>query len=252
MVETGAVNLTVDMAGQLLAPLGLAVRLHVDSPLVMGRQREPVHALCVGQTRRRLDARDWATAGEVEIVDGRSRGYIDVLAFNPTTRRLLVLEIKTELHDIGQLERTMNWYVRSAPAAARRLGWMPRTVHGAVLLLATEANDQRLHENRVLLARAFPVRARELSALMGGAARSDGLGLAMVDPRSRRKDWLRSTRIDGRRSRAPYLDYGDCLRGRRRGASGAEQSPTSVRAETARSTARLASRARPSRSGQQR
>jgi transcriptional regulator with XRE-family HTH domain len=119
MVETGRVNLTVDAAGQLMTSLGIALRLQVDTPFVAGRQRDAVHAACVGQARRRLDRDSWETASEVEIVDGRARGFIDLLAFDPETRLLLVLEIKSELDDLGQLERTLNW---SCGQRLRRLG----------------------------------------------------------------------------------------------------------------------------------
>jgi hypothetical protein len=39
-----------------------------------------------------------------------------------------------------------------------------------------------------------------------------GRGLAVVDPTSKRRDWLRATRVDGRRSPAPFRDYGDAAR----------------------------------------
>ena len=31
--------------------------------------------------------------------------------------------------------------------------------------------------------------------------------LALIDPRSKRRQWLRPSRVDGRRSAAPYADY---------------------------------------------
>ena len=37
-------------------------------------------------------------------------------------------------------------------------------------------------------------------------------GVAMIDPRSKRRDWLRSLAIDGRRSKLPYRDYADFMR----------------------------------------
>jgi hypothetical protein len=37
-------------------------------------------------------------------------------------------------------------------------------------------------------------------------------GLALVDPTSRRRDWLLPTRSDGRRSSLPYRDYADAAR----------------------------------------
>ncbi len=47
------------------------------------------------------------------------------MAFDPRTRTLAVIEIKTQLDDLGQIERTLAWYEREAWAAARRLGWRP-------------------------------------------------------------------------------------------------------------------------------
>ena len=39
-------------------------------------------------------------------------------------------------------------------------------------------------------------------------------GLAMIDPSSRRREWLIRTTVDGRRSAAPYVDYADFMRRR--------------------------------------
>jgi hypothetical protein len=138
----------------------------------------------------------------VEIGGDRSRGWIDLLAFETATRILLVIEVKTELHDLGALERTMNWYEREAPWAARRLGWNPHRVIGLLAFLATDANDEGLKTNRAVFDEAFPLRTRVLMELVAGSLRGPlvgSRGVAMVDPRSRRRDWLRSTRIDGRR-----------------------------------------------------
>jgi transcriptional regulator with XRE-family HTH domain len=206
MVEAGNVNVTVDVAGQLLSILGLTIQVRVDAPFVAGRQRDAVHARCLGQTRRRLAADGWLTAGEVEIVEGRSRGWIDVLAFHPATRTLLVIEVKTEIHDLGQIERTLAWYGRAAWSASKRLGWRPRRVERCVLVLATEANDARLFANRVALAASFPVRSADLLLVREGRPLT-GAGLALIDPSSRRRDWLFRGRVDGRRSAAPYRDY---------------------------------------------
>jgi hypothetical protein len=42
-----------------------------------------------------------------------------------------------------------------------------------------------------------------------------GRGLALVDPSSRRRDWLIRTSVDGRRSPASYRGYADFLDRRR-------------------------------------
>lgn len=78
----------------------------------MDRQHDTVHAICSGYVDRRLHRAGWTVAREVEIVHGRSHGWIDLLAFEPTTRTLVVIEVKTRLDDIGGLERQAAWYVR--------------------------------------------------------------------------------------------------------------------------------------------
>lgn len=211
-VELGLVNVSVDRAGALLAALGLAIRLEVEHPFVDRRQRDAVHARCVGSVRRRLGGHGWLTAGEVEIIDGRSRGWIDVLAFEPEAGVLLVSEVKTEIEDLGRIERTLAWYARAAWSAAARLGWKARRVERCVLVLATEANEIRLRENRIALAESFPARAGDLRALVGDGRPLPGAGLALIDPGSRRRGWPIFCRIDGRRTPAPYADYADAVR----------------------------------------
>ena len=140
---------------------------------------------------------------------------MDVLAWHPGTGLLLVIEIKTELRDLGAVERQIHWYEREAWAAARRLGWRPRRAVGCVLLLSTDAVEQRIRENRDALARSFPGRARDLATIVAdGRASSSNpkRALALIDPRSRRPSWLRPSRVDGRRSDAPYADYADFIR----------------------------------------
>ena len=66
---------------------------------------------------------------EVEVVHGRSHGWIDLLAFDPRTGRLVV-EIKTRLDDVGAIERQLGWYRRMAPAIARAQGWEVRQTTG--------------------------------------------------------------------------------------------------------------------------
>jgi hypothetical protein len=135
------------------------------------------------------------------------------MAYNPASRTLLIVEIKTRLDDFGGLERQLQWYGKNALAAARVIGWRPQHVKTAALLLATEANDQRIRENAPSIRRRFPERWRELAAVVAGEPTGTvgNWSLAMIDPRSRADRWCRPTVLDGRRSRAPYRDVGDFL-----------------------------------------
>ena len=114
---------------------------------------------------------------------------------------LLVIEVKSEIHDLGGIDRHLQWYMREAWAAA---------------LLESSENDERIQINRQYLEAAFPMRARALAGLIDRSTRTSWpagtKGLVMIDPASRAKEWIKRTRLDGRRGRAPWLDYSACLR----------------------------------------
>jgi transcriptional regulator with XRE-family HTH domain len=218
-IENGRLpTITLATATRLLEAMGARLILDVAAPFLGDRQLQcdPAHVRCVTHVARRLGKAGWQVATEVEIGGDRSRGWIDILAFPPVTHVLLVIEIKTEIRDLGAIERTIGWYERESWAAARRRGWRPSQSVGALMVLATTANDERFGQNRDALAYGFPMRARELSTLVStGVARSGPRrAVAMIDPGSRRADWLRRSRLDGRRSPAPYGDYADFMRRR--------------------------------------
>lgn len=222
-VERGSANVTVDLADRILEALGQDVNLAVRQPFVTrSRQSDAGHATFVAHVSRRLTADDWRTRREVEIVHGRSHGWIDVLAFQPSTGTLLIIEVKTELRDLGRIERTLAWYAREAPAAARAIGWQSTRVKAWLLLLATAETDERLRRNQAAIDQTLRGRAMEMLDVHGPPA-----GLALIDPRSRQRNWLMRTRSDGRRTPAPYRDYADFMartdgRARTDGARGRE------------------------------
>lgn len=203
----------LDTVDRLCRALDAELVVEIRPPRLVGRadQRDPAHAACAGALRRILERAGWAVESEVEFLTGRSHGFIDLLAYDPAHRRLLVIEVKTELRDVGALERQVGWYLREAPAAAARLGWRPKTVAGIVALLATTAVDGTVVANRASLAAAFPVRGRAVrAALLHGAALA-GRGLVMIDPARRGPAALMVAAVDGRRTPAPYRDYANFM-----------------------------------------
>jgi transcriptional regulator with XRE-family HTH domain len=212
-IENGRLStLTFGTATQLLDAMGSRLIVDATRPFLMDRerQREPVHARCTSYIGRRLSRAGWEVRSEVEIGGDRARGWIDLLAYHPVARVVLVIEVKTEIHDFGALERQVGWYEREMWAAARRFGWRPVAARSAVLVLATEASESRLRQLRPEVDRVFPSRARDLDPLIHQPAetrRWAGRAIAMIDPASRRSAWVRPLWIDGRRTRAPYADY---------------------------------------------
>jgi transcriptional regulator with XRE-family HTH domain len=209
-------DVSISTIDRLLVAMGARLLIDVKAPFLANpRQRDVVHAKCSSFVARRLERSGWSVATEVEIGDDRSRGWIDVLAWHPATCLVLVIEVKTELLDLGAIERTIGWYEREAWAAARRLGWQPRRVLGCLVMLSTEVVEQRIRDNRSLLDREFPIRAKALAEIVSHgdlSGSSRGRALAVIDPRSQRHSWLRPSRLDGRRSGPPYADYADFVR----------------------------------------
>lgn len=214
-IERARANPTLDVVERIGQALGLEARLVLRVPTVLEgpRQRDLVHARCSGYVDRRLRSLGWLTSREAEVVQGRSHGWIDLLAFHPTSETLLVIEIKTRLDDLGSIERQIAWYGRTAGDVAHRLGWPQRRIASWLLLLASDEVEQAVRMNHEVIARAFPVRARALLEWLADGHRGPGgPGLALLDPTSKRRDWLIRTRADGRRSASPHVDYAAAAR----------------------------------------
>lgn len=171
------------------------------------RQVDLGHARCVGAARRLLEASGYACVTEQEVMDGPWRGRIDLLAFDATARRLVLVEVKTELRDAGGLERQVDRYARLCMEVARRHGWRVGEVAVAVLALATAETDAFLVANREVMAGGFPIRGRAAIGCILDREPIRGRLLLMLDPRRRGRRVVGRARADGRRTPAPYRDY---------------------------------------------
>jgi Helix-turn-helix domain len=205
----------VDLAvvERVLAVLGLRGSLsvrgrHLDD---RARQLDGVHAVCNGYGGRRLRRFGWATVLEAMIGRDRPRGWIDLLGYRAADRALLVDETKTDLPDMGGLQRSIAFYEREAPYVARDLGWDARSVTVMVLALDTGAVARRLADNRSIIGQVFPGDVRALDAWIRDprAPRPRDWTIAMIDPASRGDAWLRQPILGSVRRRPTYAGYAD-------------------------------------------
>jgi transcriptional regulator with XRE-family HTH domain len=209
-------HLDVPLATAALDLLGIRLTIDANPVGLPGRreQRDLVHARCCGYVARQLKKRGWEVLTEVEIGEGRFRGWIDLLAYRPSDGSLLVIEVKTEIDDIGRILRSLGWYVRSSRDAAQAVGWRPRIIVPILLALATVETDTRLAANSDVVRNDLSGGAGDLAAwIENPTAATPKPTIALIDPVTRRRAWLWRTRSDGRRSPAPYRDYRDAAGG---------------------------------------
>jgi transcriptional regulator with XRE-family HTH domain len=213
MYETGHAVPDLEMVDRIGTVLGVRFTLSGHKPVILGprRERDTLHARCSGYADRRMRGLGLLTAREVEVMDRRTHGWIDLLAFDARTGTVIIVEIKTGLDDVGATERQLGWYERLVSGPIRELGWPVRSVVSWLLVLASDEVDQAVARQRDALGLAFPVRAPQMRAILGGGTAPSGRGLALIDPARRRRDWLLPSRIDGRRTAAPYRDRADAL-----------------------------------------
>jgi transcriptional regulator with XRE-family HTH domain len=210
-IETGRVDPSLDLVWAIADRLGLELQFIGRPPRVVeARRGDLVHARCSGFIDRRMQRAGWETIREVEVAGGRSHGWIDLLAFEPRSKTLIIIEVKTRLDDIGAVERQLGWYEREVLDIVRSLGWRPRRTITWLILLASDEVETQVSIHRELLRTSFPARAPAMRRLLvDGSAVTTRRGLALIDPSSRRAQWLIPTRSDGRRSAAPFTNYAD-------------------------------------------
>ena len=210
-IETAASSLDLAVIVEVLAAMGVRIALDLDGRHLEDRRRQrgALHGRLNGYVARRLEGDQWATATEVQLGEGVPKGWIDVLAYREADRSLIVEESKTEIGDLGALQRSLSFYAREAWSAAAQLGWRPVRLVVVLVALDTVAVARRLADERDLVARVFPGRVADAAAWLRDPGRQAPTGwvLATADPARRRAAWLGATTLGTRRRPPAYDDY---------------------------------------------
>lgn len=146
LLERGfADRLSVATIEAIAAALGarLATRLTWHGP-DLDRLLDADHAALQAAVKRRLERWGWLVRVEVSFNRYGERGRIDLLAWHPLRRVLLVVEIKTDLVDTQALLGAMDLRVRLAPMLARGFGWDVQRVVPAIVFLDDRTTRRRL------------------------------------------------------------------------------------------------------------
>ena len=93
------------------------------------------------------------------------RGSVDILAWHPLRRALLVIEVKTRLTDLQQLLMSMSRKVRLVPAlVAEERGWVRLALGHLVVMLDTRSNRLTVGRHEGTFAATFPSRTAAVRA----------------------------------------------------------------------------------------
>ena len=172
---TVAVGALRSVAAALDARLSLAVQWQGgDLPRLVNSRHSALHEAAA----RMFDALDgWVVEPEVSFSIYGERGVIDLLAWHPGRRALLVIELKTELVDINDLMGSVDRKRRLAERIALDRGWRPASVSTWVAIADVRTNRRAVARFAATLRAKFPADGRTMRGwLRDPVARIDALG----------------------------------------------------------------------------
>jgi transcriptional regulator with XRE-family HTH domain len=110
-----------------------------------------------------LQSHGWQVAPEVSFSIYGERGWIDILAWHPASKTLLVVEVKTQLVDVHETLGVVDRKRRLAPTIAKDRGWSPSNVAVWLVLEDGTTNRRRVHQFAPLLRAALPASTRAMN-----------------------------------------------------------------------------------------
>ena len=161
-IECGLVGpQSIDAVRALAATLEIRVVLLAqwrggDLDRLLSRRHSVLHESVARMFRDLWPA--WILAPEVSFSIYGERGIIDILAWHPDRRALLVIELKTDLVDMNELVGTLDRKRRLANAVGERRGWEPVTVSAWLIVAASRTNRRRVEAHQAMLRAALPDR----------------------------------------------------------------------------------------------
>lgn len=129
---------------------------------------------------------DWVLDPEVSFSIFGERGVIDILAWHPGHRALVIIELKTDIVDVNLLMSQMDQRRRLARDIVRERGWDPVSISIWVIVANGRTNRARLAAHRAVLRNAFPLDGRS----MQGWLRRPDRGIGALSIWERRDDGL--------------------------------------------------------------
>jgi transcriptional regulator with XRE-family HTH domain len=163
-IEQGhAARVTIETLDKVAGALGGRVTCRLTwNGEGLDRLLDAEHAAIVEAVVRTLRSADWLVATEVSFNNFGERGSIDVLAFHPDTRALLVVEVKSVVPDVQATLVTLDRKERLAKEIARKRGWDAASVARLLVIGDNRTARRRIDAHAATFGNAFPDRARDV------------------------------------------------------------------------------------------
>jgi transcriptional regulator with XRE-family HTH domain len=130
----------------------------------LDRLLDAAHAWLVQQTAALLGSCGWVVRPEVSFNHYGDRGRVDLLAFHPLTRIVLVAEVKASLGDLQDALGRLDVKVRLGRSLADASGWAgPRAIVPAFVFGDTRTVRNTIARHEAIFAR-FTLRGRSARA----------------------------------------------------------------------------------------
>ena len=147
---------------QLAEGLGgnLHVRLHWHGER-LDRLLDAAHAAMQEDLARQLVAWGWIVRAEVSFNHYGDRGRVDLLAYAPANRVLMVVELKSAIGDLQDTIGRLHVKSRLGAVLAREFGLGSVAAVAPALVIGDTRAARRIVARHASLFQAFPVRGRE-------------------------------------------------------------------------------------------
>jgi transcriptional regulator with XRE-family HTH domain len=164
-IERGLIdNLQVRWLDRAAAALGATIeirlRWHGEQ---LDRLLDEAHAAIVDRTVSMLRATGWEVAVEVSFSIWGERGSIDVLAYEPSKRILLVVEVKSVVPDSQATLHDLDRKNRLAARVAADRGWDVAVVARMLVVGGSATSRRRVERLAATYQAAFPMRGRAVT-----------------------------------------------------------------------------------------
>jgi transcriptional regulator with XRE-family HTH domain len=145
---------------------GIAEAIDADVPLAprwrgpkLDRILDRRHALLQNQAAELLTTLGWEVRSEFSFNRYGDRGSVDILAWHPDCRALLIVEIKTEITDLQETLRVLDMKRRVVPIVSRLdCGWDPRLIAAVLVMPDASTHRDLIDRHGALVSASLPAR----------------------------------------------------------------------------------------------